>query len=92
MLRQLTTIDPGWLDHHPQIDRLIEARSHRLWRMRHEHDEQVQVRLIVWVAPTGDVWIVYAGDKAGQEDTWYTRAAQVSEREVDRIIRRAKGE
>jgi len=43
--------------------------------------------LILWLPPE-DIWIVYGGDKTGNENTWYTKAALAGEREVEQIINR----
>jgi hypothetical protein len=91
MMQQLTRLNPAHLESHGQIDRLVEARQYRVLRMRPERDGPVQVRIALWVDRGVDVWLLAAGDKSGQEDTWYTAIARASEREVARIINKQKG-
>jgi len=80
------------LDHRPMaatatIRPVAEARRHPLWRVSHSHDGVVQVRFIVWFSGLTKVWVLVAGDKTGNENTWYTMAVINAEIRVDRIKR-----
>ena len=69
---------------------VAEAKRHQLWRLAHGYDADVQVRLIIWWEADGVAWVLYGGDKAGVEDTWYTTAASRAEVAIDEILRKRR--
>jgi len=90
MLRQLAALDSTGVRESAFVRSVVQAHRHRLLRVSHVHDGQVQVRLIVWQETPTTMWVVHGGDKTGREDTWYSQAVVVSEHEVDQIRRKHK--
>jgi hypothetical protein len=68
---------------------LVQARRHRLWRMKHSHVDEYAYRLIVWFPPhePETVYVVFGGNKARLHDVFYDRATNESELTVDQILR-----
>ncbi len=89
MLNELRCLTEAPKEPTASLTPLVQARRHRLWRMKHSHVDEYAYRLIVWFPPDepDDVYVVFGGNKARLHDVFYNRATNESEFTVDHILR-----
>ena len=68
---------------------LVQATRHNIWRIKHPHQDDYAVRLLLWFPDDNDdeIVIVFAGNKHPNHDLWYDRATRETEAAVDQLIR-----
>ncbi len=74
------------------LQRLVQAKRHQLWRIKHPHHNDYAYRLIIWFSDhePGVAYILFGGDKHDLDDVFYNRATNESQNRVDQLIRTFK--
>ncbi|MCU1668052.1 MAG: hypothetical protein JWP40_979 [Blastococcus sp.] len=75
------------------LKRVMQARRHELWRVRHPYRESLALRIICYFPDQETVVLALLGfNKHPIGDIWYDRAAKESEALVDQYLREQERE